>query len=175
MSMSSAKDRDKSVGPDTRPGSKCQQRADSGLSTGSPRRQLPHWATGVHLVCMGSDAQCSGTAVTTGERRVPELVWGVRPGARRALVRPHEAAHVMQVSLREVRNQLRRRGRIAGLTPVHCGRRILIDPDEVAERLCGNQLALEVLAAVVDGRYAVPRPRSETEQPTSLILSAGAI
>jgi hypothetical protein len=111
----------------------------------------------------------------TGPVTIPRLVWGEGQSARRALVRPHEAAYLLQVPVREVRKQLRRRGRGPSLTPVRCGRRVFIGADELAERLRGNQLALEVLGAVVDGRCLVPRPRLETELPTSLIVSAGAI
>jgi hypothetical protein len=127
------------------------------------------------VFCVDYDAKTGGTEEMTSPLTIPRLVRGEGQSARRALVRPHEAAYLLQVPVREVRNQLRRRGRSPRLTPVRCGRRVLIAADELAERLRGNQLALELLGAVVDSRLVVPRPRLETEQPTSLIVSAGAI
>jgi len=80
---------------------------------------------------------------------------------------PHEAAYVLQVSVRCVRNQLRR-GELAEVGP---DRRRRLDPDQVAEMVSDRPLALEVLAGILDGRVRVPRCSDPDAQVRSLMES----
>jgi hypothetical protein len=106
---------------------------------------------------------------------IPRLLCASTQQPPRVLLRPHEAAHVLQVSVREVRNRLRRRSRVPRLTAIRSGSRVLISADELAEQVGGDRLALEILVAIVDGRCVVPRPPSEMDAPTSLISCVGVL
>ena len=106
---------------------------------------------------------------------VPRLLYAPAPHEPRVLLRPFEAAYVLQISLTEVRNRLRRRCHEPRLVPIHAGNRVFVSADELAKRVRDDRLALEVLAAILDGRLTIPKPRSDVILPPSLISSAGAI
>jgi hypothetical protein len=66
--------------------------------------------------------------------------------AERTALEPYEAAHLLQVPLREVRNALRRKSP-DGLTPIWQGRRRAVSPHQLADRVGDDPLAFEVLVA----------------------------
>lgn len=98
---------------------------------------------------------------------------GRRISAERSFVTPHEAARLLQVSVREVRNALRRKG-AHGLRPVFAGRLRRIDARALAERL-DDPIALEVLAALLEQRVGIERPADEGDPPESLMPIARAL
>jgi hypothetical protein len=50
-----------------------------------------------------------------------------------------------------------------------------VSVDELAQLVCHDRLALELLAALRDGRLIVPKPASEAAPPLPLTASVGAI
>jgi hypothetical protein len=77
---------------------------------------------------------------------------------------PHEGAFVLQVSLRTVRNMMRRRA----LRDVGCDRWRRLDPEELAEKVSDRPLALAALAAILEGRLRLDRPELD-DSPVSLM------
>jgi hypothetical protein len=73
--------------------------------------------------------------------------------SRRGTLRPFEAAHVLEKSEQEVHDMLRR----GDLTDASSGRSRAVDPSELAALVSDRPLALEVLAALVEGRLRLPR------------------
>lgn len=92
-----------------------------------------------------------------------------RPGSaqrRRTTLLPHEAAHVLQLPVRNVRNLIRR----GDLSDAGVDRFRRVAPDEVAQRLGGQPLAHQVLAAILDGRIHIGRVDPDAA-PSSLLES----
>jgi hypothetical protein len=65
-----------------------------------------------------------------------------------------EAAWLLRDDARAVRNALRR----GDLAPAWVGRRRLVDAVDLAARLAGDELALEALAGLLEGRICLPHP-----------------
>lgn len=95
---------------------------------------------------------------------------GIR--VKRATLRQHEAAHVLQLTPRETRLRLERKCPPL-LTPVYVGRRREIDVVELAatSEVRGSPLAATVLAAIADGRLIVRPPMSPSHPPVPLTAS----
>jgi hypothetical protein len=97
----------------------------------------------------------AGSAETVGEKRSPvDAVLARKPvpsRSRRLLA--HEGAFVLEVSLRDVRNMMRR----GELRDVGCDRWRRLDPEELAERVRDRPLALAALTAILDGRLRLDR------------------
>lgn len=94
-----------------------------------------------------------------------------RPGSaqrRRTTLLPHEAAHVLQLPVRNVRNLIRR----GDLSDAGVDRFRRVAPDEVAQRLGGQPLAHQVLAAILDGRFT--SVESTPTQPRHRCLRVGS-
>jgi hypothetical protein len=94
----------------------------------------------------------------------------MRIGARviepaRAVLRVYEVAFVVRRSEQEIRNMLRR----VAFRPAGGGRTRCVDPREVAELVAEDQLALAVLAAIVEGRLEAPKAVHPTFDPPPLI------
>lgn len=103
-------------------------------------------------------------------------------------LRPHEAAFVLRCSELDVRNMLRRGERYAragqdpeaiiarGALPVAvvAGRR-RAEISAVACRAGDDELALLVLASIIEGRLAAPRARSAAESAPDLVSVVGRL
>jgi hypothetical protein len=106
---------------------------------------------------------------------MPDFLLGSRHvSTRRITLEQHEAAHVLQVPVSEVRNMLRRQAG-AHLSPVRSGSRRNVAIDEVAELVEEDPLAIEVLVAILERRLRVARPATEDTLPTSLVMSVRAL
>src|SRR4051812_44952533 len=94
-------------------------------------------------------------------RRHVELLFGQ--------LHPHEAAFVLRCSERDVRNMLRR----GALPIVWAGRRRRIDVVELAERLGDDELALQALGLLAEGRLCLPRGAAERPTLSAAVAAAG--
>jgi excisionase family DNA binding protein len=81
----------------------------------------------------------------------------------------HEAAFVLRCSEREVRNMLRR----GALPAAWVGRLRRVDVVELAERLAGDELALQALGLIAEGRLRVPRDPGERPTLSAAVAAAG--
>ena len=93
---------------------------------------------------------------------------GRRIEARTGTLTPRQAAEVLQVELREVRNDLRRRAQ-GSLTPAWAGRERRVRADEVAERVKDNPLAFELLVALLEDPAS-----TDAQTYRSLVVSGSA-
>jgi hypothetical protein len=85
--------------------------------------------------------------------------------ARRTTLLPYEVAYVLQVPERAVKNMIRR----GELRDASTDRWRRADPLEVAARIADRPLALEALAALIEGRHRAPRAADDRAVPPSII------
>lgn len=99
---------------------------------------------------------------------IQELIGYELTDVRRRLLVPADAAFVLQLPVREVRNAIRR-----GAVPVvRAGRTNRIEAVDLAAQLhAANHadLAVEFLRGWVEGRFEMPRPADGEELPSSLV------
>jgi hypothetical protein len=108
--------------------------------------------------------------VTNVDRPLTASESDVRLLQRRGWLSLHEAALVLQVPVRDVRNRLRR-GTLADVRP---GRLRGVAVDELSRLIADRPLAQGVLEAILDGRLRVGSLPPD-EPPPSLIESWDAI
>lgn len=84
---------------------------------------------------------------------MPDLLIARRYVRPRPLTQ-HEAGWLLRADARAARNAIRR----GELGVAWVGRRRLVDAGALAERLAGDELALEALAALLEGRIRLPHP-----------------
>jgi hypothetical protein len=108
--------------------------------------------------------------------------------ARKLALAPHEVAYICRCSERDARNMLRRGERYQrqGLSAEHIvergalpvtriGGRRRADVAGVARALADDQLALAVLAALVERRDAAPRAASPDEPAPDMLASLSCL
>lgn len=83
---------------------------------------------------------------------------------RRELIEVYEAAFVLELSERDVRNMLRR----GSLTAGWAGRRRLAHATELRERLQSRPLSLLILERIATGRLDAPRALNPTDRAPAL-------
>jgi hypothetical protein len=85
----------------------------------------------------------------------------------RSWVEPHEAALVLERSVRDVLGM--RRTRV--LRDVRCARRRGIDAEQLAELVSGRWLALQTLEAITNGRLRVRKP-ADVDAPMPTLMES---
>lgn len=82
---------------------------------------------------------------------------------------PREVAFVLRRSEREVRNMLRR-----GALPIAwAGRRRRVDVEDLAERIAGDELALQALGLLAEGRLRLSRDPGAWPTLSAAVAAAG--
>jgi hypothetical protein len=84
---------------------------------------------------------------------------------------PREAAFVLRCAEGDVRNMLRR----GALPIVWAGRQRRVDVLDLAERLVGDELALQALALIAEQRLRLPRDPSRRPTLSAAVAFAGGV